>query len=94
MSTPLRAPRTLGTRAYVVLLALVVVGLALVGFGYWRKGIALVGGVFGLAAGVRLALPDEQAGLLAVRGRPFDVAWTASLSAALTVLALSVPGGD
>ncbi|MFT4299383.1 MAG: DUF3017 domain-containing protein [Aeromicrobium sp.] len=88
----LRVPRTYGTRVYVVLLALVLLGLALVALGYWRRGIVVVGGSFVIAALVRTALSDEQSGLLAVRGKTFDVAWTSFVGVALIVLGLAVPG--
>ena len=93
MRSLLRIPRTRGTQTYVVLLACVLVGLAMVAAGFWRKGLVVIGAVFVVAAGARAALPGEQSGLLAVRGRGFDVAWTAFLGVSLVVLAFSVPPG-
>ena len=40
------------------------VALILVAAGFWRRGALLIGIGVGLAAGLRLLLPDEQAGLL------------------------------
>ena len=94
MTQLLRIPRTRGTQAYVVLLAIVLVGLALIAVGHWRRGIVIVGLVFIGSAALRAVLPTEQQGLLAVRGRGFDVIWTSFLGISLVVLGLVVPGGE
>ncbi len=93
MTKLLRVPRTRGTQAYVLLLLAVLAGLVLVLLGYWRRGIVLIGLVFVMSATLRAALSDEQMGLLGVRSRFFDVAWTAFLGISLVVLGLAVPGG-
>ncbi len=88
-------PRSRGTQAYIVLLLLVLVGLALVALGYWRRGILVVGATFLASATLRAVVPEEHKGLLAVRGRGFDIAWTTLLGASLLVLGVVIdPGPD
>jgi hypothetical protein len=72
-------------------LLVVLVGLALVGQDHWKRGLLLAG--IGLLAGaaLRLVLPARLSGLLAVRGRAFDVAVLAGLGVATIVLTASVP---
>ncbi|WP_229051770.1 DUF3017 domain-containing protein [Aeromicrobium sp. Leaf350] len=93
MRSLLKVPRSRGTQAYIVLLLVVLVGLVLVGLGHWRRGIVVVGGAFIVSAGLRAVVPEEQKGLLAVRSRGFDVAWTAFLGISLAVLGFVVPPG-
>lgn len=82
--------------------ALVIVGLGvLAGLGYavlagkdaWRVGCVIIGAALGAGALLRLVLPQRAAGLLAVRGRAFDVFFLVLGGAAIIVLALLVPGG-
>ena len=88
-------PRSRGAQAYIVLLLLVMVGLGLVALGYWRRGILLVGGTFLVSATLRAVVPEEHKGLLAVRGRGFDIAWTTLLGTSLLVLGVVIdPGPD
>ena len=44
-----------------------------------------------VAAGLRIALPTRQAGLLVVRGRAFDAAVLLAMGLALVALATSIP---
>ena len=48
--------------------------LVLVAAGFWRRGALLIGIGVGVAAGLRLLLPEDQAGLLVVRSKRLDVA--------------------
>jgi hypothetical protein len=85
---PARGPNEIALGS--VLLA-VVVGLALVGQDHWRRGLLLAGiGLLGGAV-LRLVLPARASGLLAVRGRMFDVAVLTVLGLAVLVLTTSVP---
>lgn len=74
----------------VVLLA-VSGAMLVVGLGHWKRGSFLLGVTFLLAAVLRLALPEERVGLLAVRTRAVDVACLAVLGVGIVVLALVVP---
>lgn len=78
---------------------LIVVAGVLAGLGYailggrdaWRLGCVIIGGSLGVGALLRLVLPGKHAGLLAVRGRAFDVAFLLLGGAAIVILALVVP---
>ncbi|MEG9226775.1 DUF3017 domain-containing protein [Aeromicrobium sp. Sec7.5] len=88
-------PRSRGTQAYIVLLLLVMLGLGLVALGYWRRGILVIGATFLVSATLRAVVPEEHKGLLAVRSRGFDIAWTTLLGASLLVLGVVIdPGPD
>lgn len=75
---------------------IVVVGLifvaafVLVAAGYWRRGALLIGIAVGVAAALRLVLPDDRAGLLAVRTRTIDLLTTGSVSAAVVYIAWTI----
>ena len=57
----------------------------------WRLGIRVVAGALAAAAGLRLILPQRDAGMLAVRPRLVDVILAGSVAAALFVLAENIP---
>jgi uncharacterized membrane protein len=63
---------------------------ALVVGGYWRRGALVLAIGVGVAAAMRLALTDDRAGLLVVRSRTIDIATTATVSAALIYIALTI----
>ena len=86
-----RRPSTFGGLIYLALVGLTVAGLVLVAFGPWRRGIALVGAAFVVASGSRLLLGEDEAGMLRVRGRWFDVAALAGVGLALIALAANIP---
>ena len=87
--------RTLDLRnlPIVVVLALGTTGIAYAAIvqQHWLRGVLLLAGGCGLAALFRLLLPARQAGLLAVRGRVFDVLCYTGLAAAIVVLGLALP---
>jgi hypothetical protein len=89
--SPVRPTRGPNEFALGGVLLAVLVGLALVGQDHWRRGLLLAG--FGLLGGavLRLVLPGRAAGLLAVRGRVFDVVVLTVLGVAVIVLTTSVP---
>lgn len=88
---PRRRPSTVGGLGYLIVVATTLVGLTLVAFGPWRRGIALIGVVFVCASGMRLVVSEGEAGMLRVRGRWFDVAALAGVGVALIVLAANIP---
>jgi hypothetical protein len=73
-----------------VLLA-VLVGLAAVSQGYWRRGLSLIGLALVIAGVLRGLLPVRRVGLLAVRSRPFDTLLLLGAGIALVALVFSVP---
>jgi Protein of unknown function (DUF3017) len=58
--------------------------------GYWRRGALVIAIGVGVAAALRLALPDDRAGLLAVRTRTIDFVTTATVSAAVLYIAWTI----
>lgn len=87
----LRKPQTFGGVVYLLVSATVLVGLGVVAFGPWRRGVALIGLALILAAAVRLLLREPNAGMLRVRGRIFDVLALAGVGVALIALAANIP---
>jgi hypothetical protein len=85
--------------AYVVVVAIGLLGLvlmAVVGWGkadaaLFRPGALLVAAAVLLAAVLRALLSDARAGMLVLRSRRVDVAVYAALGVAATVLAIVVP---
>ena len=75
----------------VVLLA-VGVGLLMVTFEYWRRGLVVVGLALVGAGVLRLLLPLRRLGFLAVRSRPVDVVLLVGVGVTLTVFTLAIPG--
>jgi uncharacterized membrane protein len=67
-----------------------VVAFLLVVAGYWRRGAMVMAVAVGIAAGMRLALADDRAGLLVVRSRTVDFATTATVSAAMLYIAWTI----
>ena len=67
-----------------------VAAFGLVAAGYWRRGALVMAIGVGVAAGLRLSLTDERAGLLVVRSRTVDVVTTASVSAAVLYIAWTI----
>ena len=57
---------------------------------YWRRGAVVLGVGVAVASVLRLALPDEQAGLLVVRSKGLDFITTAAVSAAVLYIAWTI----
>lgn len=75
---------------FAVLVA-VGVGLLLVTFEHWRRGLVVIGLALVGAALLRVLLPVRRVGFLAVRSRPVDVVLLGGAGAVLTVIALAIP---
>ncbi len=86
-----RYPSTIGGAFYLLVLAVCAVGVGIVVTGEWRTGIRVFGGALLFGSLVRLALPNRDAGMLAVRFKALDVLVLAALGAALIFLAGSIP---
>jgi hypothetical protein len=67
-----------------------VAAFALVIAGYWRRGALVIGIGVAVAAGLRIALNDDRAGLLVVRSKGIDFATTATVSAAVLYIAWTI----
>jgi hypothetical protein len=89
-----RRPFLAGLIRQLPLLAVLVavgVGLLMVTFEHWRKGLVVVGLALVAGAALRLLLPVRRVGFLAVRSRPVDVVLLAGTGLALAVIALAIP---
>jgi Protein of unknown function (DUF3017) len=62
----------------------------LVGANFWRRGSLLIGIGVGVAAVLRLLLPEERAGLLVVRSKGSDFMTTAMVGAAMIYIASTI----
>jgi hypothetical protein len=91
-----RRPFLAGLIRQLPLLAVLItvgVGLLMVTFEHWRKGLVVVGLALVGGAVLRLLLPVRRVGFLAVRSRPVDVVLLAGTGLALAVIALAIPAG-
>ena len=89
---PRRIPSTLGGLVYLIVVGVSAVGLLVVAFGPWRRGVGIIG--LGLLFGAlwRIFLSDNNAGMLRVRrNRWADVLMLAGVGTALIVLANVIP---
>jgi hypothetical protein len=75
----------------LAVLVVVAVGLLMVTFDHWRKGLVVVGLALVGGAALRLLVPLRRVGFLAVRSRPVDVVLLAGTGLALTVIAVAIP---
>ncbi len=87
-----RLPSTVGGLVYLMIVATSLVGLLVVAFGPWRRGVGLIGLALLVGALVRALLRDRDAGMLRVRRhRWVDVLTLGGVGAALIVLASVIP---
>jgi len=82
----LKRPSTTGGIIYLIVVALLLVGLGVVAIGDWRSGVTLMSVSFGLAFAARAVLPDERAGMLRVRRRLYDLTAMAVCGGTMLVL--------
>lgn len=66
------------------------VALVLVAAGFWRRGALMIGIGVGVAAGFRLLLPDDRAGVLVVRSRVSDVTMMTVVCAVVVYIAWTI----
>ncbi|HVH21131.1 MAG TPA: DUF3017 domain-containing protein [Pseudonocardia sp.] len=79
--------------------ALVVLAIAAIGMGrvlsqHWREGAVLLGGASLVAAALRMLLPTDRTGLLAIRSRVIDVVCYTVFGLAIVVLAVTITRGS
>jgi uncharacterized membrane protein YraQ (UPF0718 family) len=74
-----------------VVLVAVGVGLVVAAASDWRLGLRIISGGLAVAGGLRLVLPEKDAGMLAVRHRLLDVGILVAVGAVLLVLAATIP---
>lgn len=66
------------------------VALFLVAAGFWRRGALLIGIGVGVAAGLRLILPEDRLGILVVRSKSVDFATMTTFSALVVYIAWTI----
>jgi len=76
--------------AFLLVLAITIGAFALIVSYRWRRGATLLGGALLLAGGLRAALSDQRAGLLAIRGRSADVLAYTAFGLALVAVAATI----
>jgi len=91
VSSRRRHPSTFGGLVYLAVVAATGIGLAMVAFGPWRRGVSLVGVALVVASAMRLVTPEDEAGMLRVRSRWFDVTVLAAVGISLLALAANIP---
>ena len=78
---------------YIVVMVLATAGVLYASlFSHWLRGVGLVGLAMLLAAMLRAVLSERQAGLLAVRHRPFDVLCYGLLGAGIIIVGIITQG--
>lgn len=89
---PRRIPSTIGGMVYLIVVAISLVGLLVVAFGPWRRGVGLIGVALLFAALLRALLRDRDAGMLRVRRhRWVDVIMLGGVGTSLILLATVIP---
>jgi hypothetical protein len=88
---PRRFPRTIGGFVYLLVVAMVLVGLGITAAGAWRTGVSWMGAGVLVGALARAVLSERSAGMLRVRRRWSDVLTLTVVGVALIVLAIVVP---
>ena len=89
-----RRPFLAGLLRQLPLLAVLLavgIGLLMVTFEHWRRGLVVVGLALVGAGVLRLLLPLRRLGFLAVRSRPVDVVLLVGVGVTLTAFALAIP---
>jgi hypothetical protein len=76
-----------------LVMAVVAVGLVRIAQYYWREGTVWIGLALLLAAGLRVLLRDEQAGLVAIRSRAIDVLCYTAFGVMVIAVAMTIEGG-
>ncbi len=74
-----------------IVLAIVAFGLLLIAFAYWRRGTVALAFAMLLAALLRAVLSERVIGVLAVRGKYFDVSCYLAVGLMMLALAVGVP---
>lgn len=92
--TPFVTRRRLIAQApYLFIGLMLLIGMLLAILDFWRRGLVTIGTAAVLAGVLRMFLPARHAGLLAVRGRTFDVSAYVILGLALIAISIVVPSG-
>jgi hypothetical protein len=79
---------------FAMVLAVVLLGLVRILLYHWRQGTVLIGAALIMAAALRALLREEQAGLIAIRGRGVDVLTYGGLGVCVIAVAITIEGFD
>ncbi|MFC5992752.1 DUF3017 domain-containing protein [Pseudonocardia hispaniensis] len=74
----------------LLVLLIMALGLVRVLTAHWRQGSVLLGGALLVAAVLRILLPDNRIGLLAIRSRVIDVLCYSGFGLVMIVLAMTI----
>jgi hypothetical protein len=77
---------------FALVLGVVLLGLLRILMYHWRQGTVLIGAALIMAAALRALLRDDQAGLIAIRGRGVDVLTYAGFGVCVMAVALTIEG--
>jgi hypothetical protein len=88
-----RRKTTLANLPFALVLLIVAVAALRIGQYHWRQGAGLIGGALLVAGILRAALPAENAGLLAIRGKAVDFLSYVGLAAMILFLTFTIIGG-
>ena len=83
---PVHAPFTL-------VLVIAAAGMVRVLTQHWREGAVLLGGALIVAAVLRVLLPPDRVGLLAIRSRAIDVLCYGGFGVVMAVIAVTITAG-
>lgn len=78
---------------FAVVMLIVAVAALRIGQYHWRQGAALIGAALLVGAVLRAVLSDEQAGLLAIRGKAVDFLTYAGLATLMLFVTFTITGG-
>jgi hypothetical protein len=92
MTSPRRRHPVLTHLPFGLVMAVVVLGLVRILLYHWRQGTVLIGVALIMAAALRALLREEQAGLIAIRGRGVDVLTYGGLGVCVVAVALTIQG--
>jgi hypothetical protein len=84
-------PSTLGGVIYLVVLVGALAGVVIAALGAWRTGVSWLAVSLLAAAVARLALSDDNAGMLRVRRKFLDATLLVGLGVTLLVLVATIP---
>lgn len=86
-------PLVAGNAPFLLTLALVAAGFAYTAAvpDHWLRGVLVAAGGFLLGATLRLALPDERAGMLAIRAKSLDVACLGGVAVLIVTVGVLLP---
>lgn len=85
----LRADPSLGLKWLAVVVAMMAVGVVVIGAGRWQLGAGTVGAGMIVGGLIRAFVPSWDVGLLQVRSKPFDVTVMLVVGAGIIVMVLS-----